>query len=705
MQQYKNLTYGVQQGFWTGTTVSLGLSSVFGYNQNATTALFNPISTGSLSLSITQNLLNGFGLAVNKRAYHKAKNNLRSNDLSFENQVIATVANVVNLYYDLVTFNDELKVSQETLRLDTQLYEDTKKRAELGALAPIDIIQSEADMKAAQQDVVQRESQLLQQEMILKSVLTRNGLDDTTIALARVVPTDHVDVPAQEPVIPIQDLVTEAIAHRPEIEQNQIALENARLDLLGTKNNLLPSLQFSAQMSNAGQGGTLNPNVQVPVYGAGNNIVGYRPLGPQDVSSIIIGGYGTALGQIFSRNFPNYNFQLQLTVPIKNRANQADQITNELQYRQQQIQDKQLHNNIKLAVMNDWTSQRNSRAAYDTAVAARKLSDADAGRHPPQIRAGHRHHPGRGYRPAGRYHAAPVRSGCAQPVAARADKLAARSGPHSGCVQRGHRRSQDRHYQAPAGSDSGDPEPAQRRHPAERSEAAASASFHPGEAESVHRTGRCLSHRPRRPDLKAGGCKPSLARYAPLVFWKLAKIYPFQPYRYTARAGPLSDLVTQPYDKISPAMQAQYLAKSPYNLVRVVLGPRAGEDSSTDNVYTRAAAFLNQWIASGILAREEDAAVFPYFQEFTVPDTGERMVRKGFIALGAVEDYSARIVHRHEQTLSGPKKDRLELLRHTHAHFGQLFMLYPDPDRRHRCAAGPGCRHRRPWPRSPTSTA
>ena len=126
-------------------------------------------------------------------------------------------------------------------------------------------------------------------------------------------------------------------------------------------------------------------------------------------------------------------------------------------------------------------------------------------------------------------------------------------------------------------------------------------------------------------------------------------------------------------------MQAQYLAKSPYNLVRVILGPGKEGDSPTDNVYTRAAGFLNEWIASGILGKENEAAVFPYFQEFTVPDTGERMVRKGFIALGAVEDYSAKIVHRHEQTLSGPKKDRLELLRHTHAHFGQLFMLYPDP--------------------------
>ena len=118
---------------------------------------------------------------------------------------------------------------------------------------------------------------------------------------------------------------------------------------------------------------------------------------------------------------------------------------------------------------------------------------------------------------------------------------------------------------------------------------------------------------------------------------------------------------------------------SPYNLVRVILGERTPSDSAADNVYTRAAGHLNDWIASGILAREREPGIFPYFQEFTVPDTGERLVRKGFIALGAVEDYSAGVVHRHEQTLSGPKKDRLELLRHTHAHFGQLFMLYPDP--------------------------
>lgn len=139
------------------------------------------------------------------------------------------------------------------------------------------------------------------------------------------------------------------------------------------------------------------------------------------------------------------------------------------------------------------------------------------------------------------------------------------------------------------------------------------------------------------------------------------------------------NLVTQPYDKISPAMRERYLKASPYNLVRVILGTRDPADSESHNVYTRAAAYLNEWIASGILVRDLEPGVFPYFQEFNVPDTGERLVRQGFIALGRVEDYSASVVFRHEQTLSGPKKDRLELLRHTHAHFGQLFMLYPDP--------------------------
>ena len=159
----------------------------------------------------------------------------------------------------------------------------------------------------------------------------------------------------------------------------------------------------------------------------------------------------------------------------------------------------------------------------------------------------------------------------------------------------------------------------------------------------------------------------------------MTRIQPFAAYRYTDQAGPIEKLVTQPYDKISPAMQARYLSQSPSNLVRVILGQRFPGDTDLDNVYTRARQHFHEWIDSGILARDPQPSLYAYTQEFTPPDGDETLIRKGFIGLGPVENYDAGIVHRHEQTLSGPKKDRLEVLRHTRAHFGQIFMLYPDP--------------------------
>jgi uncharacterized protein (DUF1015 family) len=158
----------------------------------------------------------------------------------------------------------------------------------------------------------------------------------------------------------------------------------------------------------------------------------------------------------------------------------------------------------------------------------------------------------------------------------------------------------------------------------------------------------------------------------------LATLKPFRPYRYTSKAGDPADLLTQPYDKISPAMQAQYLAASPYNLVQVILGERFASDSDVNNVYTRSARCFHQWIQKGILAQDHVPGFYAYFQDFEVPDTGQMATRTGFIGLGQVEDYSAGIVHRHEQTLSGPKKDRRAVLDHTRAHFGQIFMLYQD---------------------------
>ena len=370
---FKQANFGIQQGFLTGTNISVGMGNTLGYKQNAPSSDFNPVTQGSLSLSVTQNLLNGFGMAVNNRAIRIAKNQRHISDLTFKQQVMATVNSVVNLYWDLVSFNDSLKVKQQTLELNTKLYEDNKRRAELGALAEIDTVQAEAEMKSSQRDVTTSETQVLQQEMILKSVLTRSGMNNPAVVSARIVPTDHFDVPATDAILPTQDMVAEAFQKRPEIEQSQVGLEDARISMLGTKNNLLPSLSVFANLSNSGLAGQVN-QVPVPIT-VGGQVVGFRTRTTSDVNPFFLGGYGSFLTQIFDRKFPNYSAGFQLNVPIRNRANQADLITYELNYRQQQIQDKQLQNNIKLNVINAQTALRQARAAYDTSVQARKLQE------------------------------------------------------------------------------------------------------------------------------------------------------------------------------------------------------------------------------------------------------------------------------------------------------------------------------------------
>jgi uncharacterized protein (DUF1015 family) len=161
----------------------------------------------------------------------------------------------------------------------------------------------------------------------------------------------------------------------------------------------------------------------------------------------------------------------------------------------------------------------------------------------------------------------------------------------------------------------------------------------------------------------------------------MARIYPFYALRYNPSLVRVQDCVTQPYDKITPAMQQAYYQKSPYNLVRIILGlPELFDGKETGDVYTRAARDFKAWREKGILAQEPEPCVFAYSQKFTVPGSnGKVLERRGFIALGGLHDYSEGVVFRHEQTLSKPKSDRLNLLKATRAHFGQIFMLYSDP--------------------------
>jgi uncharacterized protein (DUF1015 family) len=159
----------------------------------------------------------------------------------------------------------------------------------------------------------------------------------------------------------------------------------------------------------------------------------------------------------------------------------------------------------------------------------------------------------------------------------------------------------------------------------------------------------------------------------------MAEIFPFRAFRYNAALVDPAKVLTQPYDKITPAMAEKYAAASPYNLIPIEKGKSLPSDTPANNVYTRAAQTLEDWIRARVIVQDAAPSLYAYFQEFTVPGTSERRVRKGFIAVGRIEDYSAGVIFRHEQTLSGPKADRLELLRHTETHTGQLFMLYTDP--------------------------
>ena len=160
----------------------------------------------------------------------------------------------------------------------------------------------------------------------------------------------------------------------------------------------------------------------------------------------------------------------------------------------------------------------------------------------------------------------------------------------------------------------------------------------------------------------------------------MARVYPFRAWRYNSSVVRLDDVVTQPYDKISPAMQQAYYQRSPYNLVRIILGmPELFDAERGESVYSRAARDFSAWREQGVLIQEKDPCIFAYSQRFTVPGSEVVKERRGFIALGKLHDYAEKVVFRHEQTLSKPKSDRLNLLKATHAHFGQIFMLYSDP--------------------------
>jgi outer membrane protein len=359
-QDTSALTY--QQGFQTGTAVSLGLNNSTSVG-NSSTTFFNPVTNSSLGITVTQHLLQGFSLAVNQRQILIAKNNRELSDLTFKLQVITTVAAVMDLYWDLVTFNESVRVQQQAVATSTKLYEDNQKQVEAGMMAPIEVVRAEAQLATDQQNLTLAETQLLQQETILKNALSRNGVASPSVAEARIVPTDRIRVPDLEPVTPMQDLVSMALSARPEIAQNRIQVTNQEITLHGSKNGLLPTLDLVASMTNNALAGQLS------------TVQSTLPFNFGSPSPAFIGGYGTVLKQLFARDYPNYSAGFNLNIPLRNRAAQAQAINDELTLRQLQLGVQRLENQVRVDVQNALIGVQNARAQYRAATKARVLQE------------------------------------------------------------------------------------------------------------------------------------------------------------------------------------------------------------------------------------------------------------------------------------------------------------------------------------------
>ncbi|MBS1873577.1 MAG: TolC family protein [Acidobacteria bacterium] len=353
-QKVANFT--LQQQFLSGTTAQFGY-----FNTNSdTTSLrnqFNPVTASYFDLNISQHLLQGFGLAVNNRNIRIAKNNLHMADLIFKQQVTNTVANVIGLYWDLVAYNEDVAVKRGALSVSKKLYDDNRKQVEVGTLAPIEIIRAEAEVAAREQDLTTSETNVLQQETILKSALSRNGVASPTIAEVHIVPTDHIQLPADDAAQPIQDLIARAMENRPELGQIQTQIENSKISLKGTRNSMLPTIDAFVDLKNRGQAGSLNT---LPGAATGGD-------------AFFIGGYGTVLDQLFSRNFPDYSAGFSLNIPLRNRAAQADYSTAQLNLRQSELTYQRQLNNVRLDVQNALISVRQARARYLAAEKSRQL--------------------------------------------------------------------------------------------------------------------------------------------------------------------------------------------------------------------------------------------------------------------------------------------------------------------------------------------
>jgi outer membrane protein TolC len=353
---------GYSQSFGPGTQLNVAFNNMY---TNATTQrdLYNPYTASSLGINITQPLLRGFGLAVNRRFIRIAKNDERINDLVFKEQLISTVSGVIRLYQDLVALDEDIANRRETLALAQRLFEDNHNKVEAGTLAPVEETRAQAQVASARQDLINAQGFADQQELILKSVITRRFTADPMVRSAHIVPTDTLDVPNNRPEPAIDELIASANKNRPDLLYAGIQVDNSRIYLEGSKNELKPELDLVGTAQNNGLAGSLDP-----LYNPGTSTGATVP-------PVLLGGYGDVLSQIARRAYPTYGIGLNLTLPLRNRVAEADVVRDEYQVRQTEVNRQRLANSVQLEVESALVSLNRARDAYAAAVEARKLQE------------------------------------------------------------------------------------------------------------------------------------------------------------------------------------------------------------------------------------------------------------------------------------------------------------------------------------------
>jgi len=374
-QNTTTANFAYTQGFSWGTNLSVGFNNSRTTIGDAPFTTLSPQLNSNFKFQLTQHLLQGFGFAPNDRFIHIAKNNRELSDVAFRLQVTTTVDQIENMYWDLVYAYENLRVMQESLTFSEKTLADTKKQVEIGSLAPIEAVKAQSQVASDQRALTVAKTNLQLEQLLMKNALSRT-LHDPALAGAEVIPTSTMEVPQEEQVRPTEELVNEALRHRPELVEARIQLNSQEISNRAVRSALLPTLDLFAYYGGYGLGGSQNPsnlcaNQPLSEQGIGicagpNAAAGGQTLVP--ITPTI--GYGSTLNQLVNSTAPDKGVGLQLNIPLRNRAAQALQIRSELEYRQLQMAMQQTENRVSIEVRNAQFGVEQNRASVAAAQAA-----------------------------------------------------------------------------------------------------------------------------------------------------------------------------------------------------------------------------------------------------------------------------------------------------------------------------------------------